>query len=279
MSQQINRVLAILEILADEPDGLALGDISTRLGLPKSATHRVLRQLTERDYVKQDAASQRYWLTMRLAVLGFRYLSATRLNEVCQPVLDQLAQETGELVRMTVVEGEKLIWVADAQGSRYGLRYDALYGQDVIPYATANGKAWLATLDEASAVRIALNEGLGQRAAPAPNTMSSVPQLMDALQQTRAQGYGIVNEEAEPGIAAIAVTIAGLHPHDPVVGTVSVAGPVMRLGRERLLAILPSLRQTSTTLARLWPIRQHLAPTRTRVSQPVPADKTQKVSP
>ncbi|MCB1805300.1 MAG: helix-turn-helix domain-containing protein, partial [Candidatus Competibacteraceae bacterium] len=86
MSQQINRVLAILEILSDEADGLALGDISTRLGLPKSATHRVLRQLTERDYVKQDAASQRYWLTMRLAVLGFRYLSATRLNEVCQPV-------------------------------------------------------------------------------------------------------------------------------------------------------------------------------------------------
>jgi DNA-binding IclR family transcriptional regulator len=246
---------------------MALGDISDRLDLPKSATHRLLRQLSGRGYVQQDDASQRYWLTMRLAILGFRYVAATRLNDVCQPELDRLAQRTGELVRMTVVEGEKLIWVADAQGSRYGLRYDGLFGQDVVPYATANGKVWLAALQETDAIRVVLNEGLGRRAALAANTITTIAQLIETLQKTREQGYGVVIEEAEPGIAAVAVTIAGLHSGDPVVGTVSVAGPATRLGRERLDEFVPALRQTSTALARLWPIRKHLT-TRTRIVPP-----------
>ena len=120
-----HRTLDILELLADAPDGLALSAIAGALAMPKSVAHRLLAGLAERGFVQQDPDTQHYGLTLKLAALGFRHLAATRIEEVCQPVLNRLAADSGELARLAVVDGEKMTWVAKAQGALSGLRYDA----------------------------------------------------------------------------------------------------------------------------------------------------------
>src|SRR5690606_4965083 len=96
MSLQINRTLAIVELMVDRPEGMALGELAKRLNLPKSAAHRLVSQLVQRNYMEQEAASQHYKLSMRLMILGFRHLSNVGLADVCQPELDYLAECTGE---------------------------------------------------------------------------------------------------------------------------------------------------------------------------------------
>jgi len=255
----LDRALEILELLADEAEGLPLTRIGERLGLPKSATHRLLAALAERGHVAQDEATQRYHLTLKFATLGFRFLSATRLTEVCQPVLDRLAAETGELVRLALVDGSAMTWVAKAQGARAGLRYDPDTGHGVILHATASGKAWLATLDEDAAVAIVTRTGFGAPSRFGPRAVRGETALRQQLRETRRRGWGVAVEEGEPGTAAVACVVrASVHPDAAVVGTVSVAGPVVRMTPSRRIELAGRLAKGAVELAQLWPMRRQV---------------------
>jgi DNA-binding IclR family transcriptional regulator len=265
MSRQINRTLDTLELYASFPDGLSLGETAARLALPKSATHRLLAQLVERGYLEQDPDSQQYRLTLRLLVIAFGYLSRTGLNEVCQLELNRLAEMTGELVRIAVVDNETLTWVAEAQGARTGLRYDGNFGARPCLWATANGKCWLATMPDADAIRIVRDQGFDNPFGLGPYALRSIPALIEELERTRERGYAIAVEEAEAGMAGVAVAIPGTRAGTPAVGTVSIAGPTVRITRDRLHEFALELTNVAKRLSELWPIRQyqsrHVAPT------------------
>lgn len=249
------RCLAILELLVDEPQGMPLSVIAQRLALPVSATHRLLSVLVARRHIRQDAVSERYVITLRIASLGLRLLAATKLPDVCQPVLDALAEKTGEFVRLSVVDGKHLTWVAKAQGSRSNIRYDPAAGRDVPLHATAMGKAWLASLPEEEAVRIVLDRGFGGDFI-GPNAVRTIEALRQQLRLTRERGFGLVDEEAEPGISAVAVAVRdSVDPRHPVVGCVSIGGPKYRLSQDHLMAFAPFLAATAAGLAEVWPLR------------------------
>jgi DNA-binding IclR family transcriptional regulator len=255
-----HRCLDILEALADAPDGAALSAIGERLGLPKSAAHRFLTLLEQRGYVRKDSVSQRYRLTFKLPALGFRFIASIRLPEVCQPVLDALAARTGELARIAVVDGERMTWVAKAQGALHGLRYDPDTGHDVVLHATASGKAWLATLPESRALATA--QPLIRKA---PNTATDVAALRERLREARRNGYAEAVEEGAPGIAAVAAVVrAAPDPDAPVVATVSVAGPLARFDASRRRELAALVIGAARELEEVWPIRTHAAPLVTR---------------
>jgi IclR family transcriptional regulator, acetate operon repressor len=252
----VDRCLSVIELLAGEREGMSLGTLAERLNLPKSATHRMLQTLATRGYVTQDAPSQVYALSLKMALLGFRYMDARRLPDVAQDALDRLAQDCGEYCRMSVVEGEDLIWIARAQGAKLGLRYDPPMGGEVVLHATATGKAWLATMPEQDALRIvcargfATPEGFGKRA------LRSVDELRRHLDETRRRGYALAVEEGEPGTVAIAAAFRAYAGADaPIAGTVSIAGPLVRLTDQRIEDMAPMLLRTTHAIAELWPMR------------------------
>lgn len=254
------RCLAIIELLADNPDGMALSAVATRLDLPASATHRLLQVLVARGYVRQDEASERYVATLFLAALGVRLLASTNIPDVCQPELDALAAKTGELVRLAVLEDDHLRWVAKAQGATSSIRYDPISGREVPLHTTAMGKAWLSTLPEDAALKLAKARGLGGDLV-GPKAVRSLEALREQLRMTRDRGFGLVEEEAEPGISAIAATIRNPQPGNEgtVVACVSIGGPTFRLDRKRLVSFAPDLFETARRLGQLWPARLHLA--------------------
>ena len=250
------RALGILELLVDQPQGLGLSELGSQLGMPKSIAHRLLALLTECGFVRQDAVTERYGLTLKLALLGARYLAGTGLGDVSQPILERLAAATGELARLTVVEGEGLAWVGKAQGARHGLRYDPDAGTHVVLHATATGKAWLATLPEAEALRIVQATGFATPAHFGPNVIRDRERFRLELARTRAQGFGLAIEEGEPGTAAVAVVVrASAEATARVVGTLSVAGPVGRFTPERRAHFVEALRAAAQELSALWPVR------------------------
>lgn len=259
MSQSATRrSLDILELLAASPDGLPLGEIGARLAMPKSVAHRLLALLGEYGYVRQDGGG-RYGLTLKLTLLGLRHFAGTGLTDLTQPILDRLARATGELVRLAIVEGDGMVWVAKAQGARFGLKYDPDTGYNVVLHATATGKAWLSTLDEAEALRIVSATKFKTPARFGPNAVRTGKELRRALAETRARGYGVAIEEGEPGTAAVAVPVR-VGPKKVTVATVSAAGPVTRFTAERRLALARELLSAAQDMAAIWPVRQTLRP-------------------
>ena len=258
------RCLEVMELLAFEPQWRRLSDIAAALNLQKGPTHRLLSEMAVLGWIEQDSETERYRLTLKLALLGQQYLRGTGLPGVVQPVLDDMAKRCRELVVLTVVQGDALHWLASSQGAPPGLMYQpALRGRPQL-HTTANGKAWLATVGDERATQLALLGGLGQPAVAGgmagPRAIQSAAALLQDLARTRRRGYGLSVEEAEPGVKAIAVTVR-LHEDQQVVGTMSIAGPLMRMGRERDAEFLSSLQSAARTLGMVWPREQ--APLRT----------------
>lgn len=260
MSQSATvRCLAILEFLTRHPRGLGLTEICAELGIPKSVAHRLLGLLIEQRFVRQDADTSRYALTLKMTLLGLRYYVDSGLSDVSQPILDRLAGETGELARMAIVDGHALVWVGKAQGARYGLRYDPDTGLQVILHATATGKAWLATLPEDEAMRIVVGSRFETPDHFGPNIITDPDLFRTELRATRERGFGLAIEEGEPGMAAVAVVVRDSSRADArAVATLSIAGPITRFVAARREATANLLHAAAAELSVLWPIRAAL---------------------
>jgi len=252
----VERCLRLIERLAGEGEPVELVELAERVGLPNSATHRILATLVAAGWVIQDSATQKYALSLRFSTLAFRNLDARAVPDVAQIELDDLAARTREYCRLAIVEGEDLVWVARAQGATAALRYDPVMGEDLVLHATANGKAWLSTLPEPEALRIVCARGFRSARPLGPHAIADVDDLRRHLDETRARGFAIAVDEGEAGTGAVAVPFRSSETSDAAVaGTVSVAGPLQRMVPDRFEALAEELRATAERLAAIWPLR------------------------
>jgi IclR family transcriptional regulator, acetate operon repressor len=250
------RCLAIIELLADGARDMPLGEIAERLELPKSAAHRLLATLVDLRWAEKDADTSFYRLTMRLAVLGQQFYVATGIPDICQPLLDRLAQSCHEFARLAVVDGHSLVWVAHAQGASAGLMYQPSLTTNTVPlFATASGKAWLATLASDQALAILMKNG-GVRNADryGPNVVRTIEAFLREVKATARRGYGIALSEAEFGVTAVAVAIRA-DDGGPALGTVSIAGPSARVTESRAHELAPLVLKAARELSGMWPLR------------------------
>jgi DNA-binding IclR family transcriptional regulator len=229
---QIERAFSLVESLTGEPEGLALQTLAERLEIPKSATHRMLAELIRLGYVRQNRDNSRYQLSAKLVAMGFRYLSSSGAD-IIQPILDRLAQDSGELVRLGVIEGSRQTWIAKSQGARSGLRYDPDMGRDAPLFYTASGHAWLASLSDDEALQMVLRQGIADPAQFGPNAPRSTDELLGYLQRARERGYAWVEQTSAVGTSALAAVVRRPRT-DEVIGVLSIAGPSARLAQGRL---------------------------------------------
>jgi IclR family acetate operon transcriptional repressor len=255
----IDRVLDLLGLLSGHPGGMSLTEICRQHSIPKAAAYRALSALVRNGFVEQDAASEWYRLTLKTTTIGLRYLAELGITEICQPVLDRLAVKTEELVRLVVANGDTLLWVAKSQGALSGLRYDPDMGQTVVLHATAAGRAWLSTLDEDEAVQVVMERGFSVPARFCRRLITNEASLRAELRATQERGYGLAIEEGAAGTAAIAVPVFnGPDKQHRAVGTVSVAGPIVRMTQARIAEIIPDVRAAAVELSQIWPVRRYL---------------------
>lgn len=247
MSAALDRSLSILEYLAAQPHGMPLGLIADELDMPRSACHRLLTALVRRGYVRQLRAQGDYVLTTKFAALGLSFLSGSGIVDIAQPILDRLAEQSGELVRLALVDQDRLTWVAKAQGARRGVRYDPDMGMDAVLSCTATGHAWMLTLTDERALQLVSRQGFGQPKDYGPKAPTTVKALLGILHAARTRGYSMIDEVFAPGMTAMAAPI--WRNNQPAIGVISIAGPRTRLTVERMHALGKPLLAAAAELA------------------------------
>jgi DNA-binding IclR family transcriptional regulator len=239
MSGVLERSLKVLEYLAEHPGGIALSSIAGDLDIPLSAAHRLLTELIRHGYARQDAHDGHYRLTTKLVSIGLAYLSRTGIVDIAQPLLDQLAGSSGELVRLAVIDDDELIFVAKAQGARHGLRYDPDMGLSVALACSAAGHAWLSTMPEDDALALIARKGLCDPKDYGPNAPTTLAGVMEYVKAAREQGYSTIREVFSPGMTAMAAPVFGTS--GQAIGVVTIAGPLVRLSEKRMAMLGPEL--------------------------------------
>lgn len=247
MSSVLEKALAIVELLVDHPAGLPVSAISARTDQPISGVHRTLHELIRLGYVRQVQEGGDYALSIKLPALGLGFLGRAGITDVAQPILDRLAAATGELVRMSVIDGPKLTWVAVAQGATRGLRYDPGQEQGVVVHlaSSAGGRAWLASMSDEAALQAVAVQGLIRDGGPELGL--SIGDILGVLGETRARGYAVAVDSYIVGMAAMAVTVR-FHGAGPVLGCLSIAGPAVRMDGPRMNQLAPLLQEAAEEL-------------------------------
>ena len=222
MSSALERGLGILELMVTHPAGLPVSRIAALLDMPVSGVHRQLKELARLGYVRQAREQGDYLLSVKLSALGLSFLGRSGVTDIAQPILDRLAATSAELIRLSVIDGDQLVWVAVAQGATGGLRYDPGREQGVVVHlaSTAGGQAWLASMNDE-----------------------------DALALVNRQGLRPTEFEPGPGAPPTLKALLGALNGGAVVGCLSIAGPSVRLDRERVTALAPILNEAAAELS------------------------------
>ncbi|NIM41921.1 MAG: helix-turn-helix domain-containing protein [Hydrogenophaga sp.] len=239
MNLALDRGLSLLEHLSRHPDGLPLALMAEELDIPLSACHRLLGDLQQRGYVRQKRKQGDYQLTTKVVAIGLGYLSHGGIVDIAGPLLERLAQLSGELVRLSLVDDDRLTFVAKAQGARQqGVRYDPDMGADVWLSCSASGHAWLHTLSDERALELVTRQGFGTPRDYGPKAPTTVKAMLGFLHAARVRGYAMIDEVFAPGMSAMAAPVMRRH---EAIGVISIAGPRTRLSVARMQELAPAL--------------------------------------
>lgn len=203
---------------------LGVSELSRRLGLSKSAVHRLLRTLAAERLVDQNALTGRYQLGVKLFELGTRVPVHGGLHEAVAAHIDELRTRTGETVQVGVLDGIEVVYVERRESLRT-LRTMVEFGHRNLAHCTGCGKVILAGLPEAELDRIL---GSGVLPARTEQSITDPASLKAELAAVRRRGYAENLCEGEHGMASVAAPIRNLEGRE--IAGISVAAPIERMG-------------------------------------------------
>jgi DNA-binding IclR family transcriptional regulator len=237
--QVIARAAAILRALEEQPAGLSLGAIAQRVGLARSTVQRIVAALAAEKLLIAASPTGR----VRLGPTILRLAASARTDFVAsaRPFLVRLSNELNETVDLATIKKDHLIFVDQVIGPQR-LRAVSAVGETFPLYCTANGKAYLAALDEVAVARL-IGTSFERRT---PNTITRLNDLLKELKAVRKSGVAFDREEHTIGICA-----AGVLMRDPLGNDLAISVPVPaqrfhaqeKLIAERLLATRRSLEE------------------------------------
>lgn len=216
----VDRTLDLLELLAEEAQGLSLAELARRTGFPKSTVFRILATLEARQVVVLDLHTRRYHLGHLLWSLGHRYVERSDLYEKAAPVMQRLAERSGETVFLGKLEDGEIIYMRRIESPR-SIAIVKKLGQRVSATSTATGRAILAFLPAAELDGIIERHGLGAYTA---STVTDVTELRRSLAQVHADGFAIVNGEYNSELLCISAPVFDHTGHSRASITIAMPG-------------------------------------------------------
>jgi len=237
--QVIARAAAILRALEDQALGLSLGQIAQRVGLARSTVQRIVSALESENLVIAASPTGRVRLGPTIARLATSV--QTDFVSIARPYLIKLSDELRETVDLATVKKDHLVFIDQVIGPQR-LRTVSAVGETFPLHCTANGKAYLAELDEVAIARLIGTKY--ERRTPA--TLTRLDDLLKDLKAVRKSGISFDREEHTLGICAAGIVMRDLLGNHIAI---SIPVPVQRFAEnqnmiaDRLLATKRSLEE------------------------------------
>jgi DNA-binding IclR family transcriptional regulator len=257
--QSVARAATILELLAEGADGLGVTELGRRLGVHKATASRLVATLAEHGLVERDQVTEKYRLgfgIVRLAALVSAGLDVVRQ---ARPVLQRLAEETGDTVNLAVLDGDRVVNIDQITASHLVVNVSWV-GKRTPLHCTSNGKVLLAYLPERDRDRLLR----GRLERLTPNTITDRDLLGAQLLETEVRGYAHTMEELEVGLNAVAAPVRDSS--GAVVAAVSVSGPAYRFTRARIPDVGRQAREAGTEISRRMGFIEDVVPSGSKVA-------------
>jgi DNA-binding IclR family transcriptional regulator len=223
--QSVDRAAALLKAVASSKQPLTVVELAAQCGLNRSTAWRLLATLDSQGLVERDPMTQRYsvgYAIFQIAAAGDHDAFVRRAH----PVLERLANDTGETVNLAVVKRFELVYVHQVEAPQ--IMSPNWLGRSVALHATSSGKAFLAWLPEDE--RKVLVPPRLERFTE--TTITERRRLEEELEEVQRDGYSVCVGELEETLYGVSAPI--LNERGRPIAIVSVWGPQHRVPEERL---------------------------------------------
>ena len=217
----VDRGADLLVRVLESEQPVALTDLASAAGLPKSTASRLVSALERRGLIEQDGERGRLRPGPAILRVAERSMLERNIVELSRPTLDALAEASGETINLAVPGPDGVEHIAQVD-SRHFLGAGQWLGRSVGYEHSANGKVFAA---------------FGR--APAGATPSR------ELPAIRREGFATSIDELEIGLSAMAAPVRGAR--GEVIAALSISGPTLRMTPERIA----ELRKVLTSEARM----------------------------
>lgn len=240
MSQSLSRALDLLDLVSRGVD--SLDALASAAEVHKTTVLRLLQTLESHGFVTRDG-SYRYHVGSAVFALAQTALDTRDVRRVAAPTLQTLGATTGQTVHLAAFDGGAVIYI-DKVESRQPLRMYSRIGLPAALHATAVAKVLLGGLDADELRRVADSVDYERFTE---STITGPEALVAEVQRSAAHGWAHDHEEHETFMNCIGAPVFGADGR--VAAAVSVSVPNVVLSYERVLELLPALREATTRIS------------------------------
>jgi len=236
------KVFRVLETLCK---GKAAGvtELSNQLDIKPSSMHRFLAVLTKLGYVRKNAATGKYFATLKIFQLGVSVRNKLSLISIARPYMEELGEMLNEAVNIAVFTQNSVV-VIDRVQSPQTLPTNIIVGQHLPAYCTAFGKVLLAAMSARELDRylqtVTLKSLTGQ-------TIARTQALREELKKISQDGYAIDDRELDENIRCLSSPIRD--ESGKVVAAISFSGPTTRVNMVRLKTFTKTMTDISEKIS------------------------------
>ncbi len=241
--QSLGRAFGILEEVARHRDGIGLADLSRLVRLHNSTTFHLAKTMVALGYMRQEKDSKRYRIGRPLFALAASALDEIEMVNLATPVLEELAQQTGESSHFAVRMGDTIVVIARTSGPGAFQLADRV-GVVRPAHCTALGKAILASLQPDQLLRLLDRTGLK------PSTEKSItemPVLLREIDEIRRSGIAYDDGEFNTEVRCIAVPVTDFTGN--VIGAIGISGPIWRLSHQAMKSRVKTVQEAAARLS------------------------------
>jgi IclR family acetate operon transcriptional repressor len=235
----VDRGADLLVRVLESEQPVALSDLASATGIPKSTASRLVSALERRGLIEQDGERGRLRPGPAILRVAERGMLERNLVELASSSLETLSIASGETINLALPAHGGVEHVAQIE-SRHFLGAGQWLGRSVDYHCTAVGKVFMA---------------FGRATMPAQTlrkytetTISDPQELRDQVELVRREEFAAAIDELETGLAAIAAPVRGAG--GEVVAALSISGPTVRMTPARIAELQPVLIEEARNLSR-----------------------------
>lgn len=199
----VHKAFQLLRSVARSQKSLGIVELAKQLGYSKSTTHGLVHALLREGALTQGTGAHKLYLGPAIAELLFSDWHQEKVNELAQPILNDIRDSISETVILGVRIRNRVLIITTAEASE-SLKISVPVGSTIPLLGGAVGKVFLSDETPDHAIQLIQKHGLRRYT---PRSITDATEYLTELDHVRAQGYAVDIEEYLQGIRAVAVAL------------------------------------------------------------------------
>lgn len=243
------RGIRVIRAFGDHSQMLTLTQAAERSGLTPAGARRLLLTLVTLGYA--GVRGRYYYLTPKILALGYAYLTSLPIYHFAQPILEEVAEKTGETCAVCVLDDTEVMFALRITLKRV-VGGDSGIGARRPAHATSMGHVLLGGLSNAALTEYFSKADLRSFTA---KTITSPEKLRLQIEKDRLRGYSWASGEFEENASGLSVPIKD--PQGDIIAALNISFNRAKISKAAVIKDdLPILKSAADQIQRTLSFRQ-----------------------